>query len=71
MFVIAGVVDKVSSIAGSVPETKFCPHCGLFSYASRVNVRKWFALFFVRILPMKKVSTHNMQCSRCRGIILE
>jgi hypothetical protein len=43
----------------------FCPHCGADRNYVLQELRRWFTLFFLPVLPMGKVLGEQVRCSTC------
>jgi hypothetical protein len=43
-----------------------CPNCGPQAPYSQKNIRRFFTLFFVPVIPLNKVASY-VECHRCKG----
>lgn len=63
MFIIYGSRGVTSTVATG---QFFCPQCGSVQAYARKDVRRYFSLFFIPMIPLEKTGDY-VECQRCRG----
>ncbi len=64
MFIVFGFRSRAKRLADGV---FFCPNCGADGRYSLREVRRWFTLFFIPIVPTGAAHGRHVRCETCHG----